>query len=257
MNGIDSFLKRKVAGVKVVYIAAIGAVILAIIAWNIYKRDQVGQKAGESLSDGIDAAMDYPDIDAIDRDAQAAVTNDLASDFVGELSNDEWAQKAINYIVQNNRANTLTAQLAIQKYLNGSDLSYSESLLVDYAIGGVGAPPVLPNIGKLPLPPSTTPQTPTVPTKPTNTTGKTTSGTTIVNLSSSQIRNMQSDFNKVFPAYRNSVSVNKGKLLDVNGKYDAQTTAWVKEFQKRTGLPITGKMDKVTYATLQRYHVTF
>lgn len=64
---------------------------------------------------------------------------------------------------------------------------------------------------------------------------------------------IQDFFRKVFPSYRSSVSVNRGQVIRVDGHFGPQTTAWVKEFQKRTHLTVDGEVGPRTMAKLRSY----
>jgi len=60
------------------------------------------------------------------------------------------------------------------------------------------------------------------------------------------VRKLQRGLNLVFPAYSH---------LDVDGVYGPKTTAVVKEFQKRSGIKATGKIDAATKAALKKVGV--
>lgn len=51
-----------------------------------------------------------------------------------------------------------------------------------------------------------------------------------------------------YPAYRNSVSVKRGQLIGVDGDFGAQSEAWTKEFQRRSGIGVDGKVGPQTWA---------
>ena len=67
------------------------------------------------------------------------------------------------------------------------------------------------------------------------------------------VSHLQMFFRNVFPAYRNSVTYKTGVLITVDGVFGLQTDAWVKEFQKRTGLVRDGIVGPLTYAQLRNY----
>lgn len=70
-----------------------------------------------------------------------------------------------------------------------------------------------------------------------------------------RVATLQKGLNKVFPAYRTAVSVNKGKLLTVDSIFGAATEAWIKEFQRRTGLSVDGIVGAKTIAKLAGYGI--
>lgn len=64
---------------------------------------------------------------------------------------------------------------------------------------------------------------------------------------------LQDFFRKVFPSYRNHVSVKKGQVITLDGHFGDQTEAWVKEFQERTSLKKDGIVGPLTVAKLRKY----
>lgn len=68
-----------------------------------------------------------------------------------------------------------------------------------------------------------------------------------------EVRYLQSFFRRVFPAYRDYVSVYRGRTIDVDGYFGSQTEAWVKEFQRRVGISQDGVVGKDTRAHLRRF----
>lgn len=67
------------------------------------------------------------------------------------------------------------------------------------------------------------------------------------------VKALQTFMNKMFPSYRNSVTVKKGKVITVDGIYGSQTVAWVKEFQKRVNISADGIVGGKTLAKLEGY----
>ena len=67
------------------------------------------------------------------------------------------------------------------------------------------------------------------------------------------VRVLQRFFLAVFPVYRNYVKVRPGVPMVVDGDFGAQTEAWVKEFQSRTGLTADGIVGPATVAKLRQY----
>lgn len=79
--------------------------------------------------------------------------------------------------------------------------------------------------------------------------------TTADYLTKAQIRKMQQSLRNNFPAYKNFVSVKKGQLITVDGIDGPQTRAWVKEFQKRTGLTVDGIVGPKTIKKMRQYGI--
>ena len=68
-----------------------------------------------------------------------------------------------------------------------------------------------------------------------------------------EVKALQQWLRTTFPDYKDSVSVRRGQLIDVDGKFLAQTDAWVREFQKRTGLFRDGVFGPASYAKAKTY----
>lgn len=64
---------------------------------------------------------------------------------------------------------------------------------------------------------------------------------------------LQQFLRNVFPAYRDSVSVQRGHLISVDGNFGLQTDAWVREFQHRTGLTEDGIVGPKTTSKLREF----
>ena len=70
-----------------------------------------------------------------------------------------------------------------------------------------------------------------------------------------RVRALQEGLRQVFPAYRNAVAVQRGRLIHVDSSFGAQTEAWVIEFQKRSGLVPDGVVCSKTAAALAAYSI--
>lgn len=101
--------------------------------------------------------------------------------------------------------------------------------------------------------PTSTPSTPKPPATPkppsTSVVKKGATGQTV--------RHIQDFFKRVFPAYRNAVSVKRGSVISVDGVFGDQTEAWVKEFQKRVGIERDGEVGPITLGKMRKYGYQF
>lgn len=67
------------------------------------------------------------------------------------------------------------------------------------------------------------------------------------------VRAVQDFLRHTFPAYKDSVSWMHGALLGVDGVFGHQTEAWVREFQRRTGITADGIVGPQTRAKMRDY----
>lgn len=79
--------------------------------------------------------------------------------------------------------------------------------------------------------------------------------TTSSYLTRAQITKLQRGLRTNFPAYKWKVKVKRGQLIAVDGFDGPQTQAWVKEFQRRTGLTVDGIVGPLTIAKLAQYGI--
>ena len=70
-----------------------------------------------------------------------------------------------------------------------------------------------------------------------------------------RVGNLQRGLRRVFPSYKHTVKVRRGVLISVDDYFGAQTKAWVREFQRRTGLLEDGVVGAKTIAKLARYGI--
>jgi hypothetical protein len=141
--GLSSLLKRKVAGVPVLYIVALFVVILAFVAWKMKPaKDLTTPPASDSEDTGTDSGTvpttiltGAPGL-GVGNSGPVEATNPAIID-----SNDAWIRRAVAWLVGQGVASGGTAQAALTKYVNGEDLSFDEGKLRDAAIKQFGLPP--------------------------------------------------------------------------------------------------------------------
>ena len=142
---IASLKAKKVLGVPVLYLMLLGAVVLMFFAWRM-KSPQDDIAAGD---DATDNPLDDPS-KATDADYSSLATNGTVTVTQGSTStteaitvqtNERWLSQGVNYLIAQGLAGGGQAQVALQKYLNGEQLSYSEGQLRDAVIKQYGLPP--------------------------------------------------------------------------------------------------------------------
>lgn len=151
--------QKKVMGVKVLYLALVFALALLFFAWKAKDAGIADDEATDTGTDGEqtgeltpeETAVDYPDFDGTDtiRPGTATETTDptvTTPEYTTE-TNETWGRKAIQWLVKNAGATTDGASIAIQKYLNGDQLSFAEGQLRDKAVAALDFPPTIPPSG--------------------------------------------------------------------------------------------------------------
>lgn len=136
-----ALLNKKVVGVPVLYLAGAFVAILAVVAWRM----KPAPEAAVTDPDADDTALD-PALD----DYAGLATNGTVTVVQGGTSaeeeskketNDDWERAAVAFLISEKLATAGEAQTAINKYLEGADLSYDEGRLRDAAVTKLGIPP--------------------------------------------------------------------------------------------------------------------
>jgi hypothetical protein len=162
MGKIAAFLQRKVFGVKVLYLVAVVVVVLLFFALKMESGisdeealDTVEETSGDFGITDAEATPTYPDFDGtgtVTVPSTSVGTTDPAVTpgsytSVPEETNETWGRKAIEWLVKNGGASADGATIAIQKYLNGDQLSFAEGELRNKAVTAIGFPPIIPPSG--------------------------------------------------------------------------------------------------------------
>lgn len=177
-----------------------------------------------------------PEHRAIDAMLTGAFTKAEADSLIARMLTDQASLARLYYIIWNRHIWSRSSGFVQQAY-NGSnphtDHVHFDGLASDDE-NGTHWPVVF---GSLPAP--------SVPTPPSVYLRLGSGGT--------QVGRVQLFLRNVFPAYRNFVNVKRGQLIGVDNTFGPQTEAWVKEFQRRTGLVDDGVVGPQTFAMLRKY----
>jgi hypothetical protein len=138
----QEILKKKVAGIPVLYLAGGFVVILAIVAYRMKSATAPAESNSEDAGaepGTSDAATDYSGLATsgtvtVVQSAQDSVETD-------PYTNSDWEQDSIAYLVSEKQVPGTAAQAAVNKYLEGGDLSYEEGQWIDACIAKFKAPP--------------------------------------------------------------------------------------------------------------------
>lgn len=143
MASFSEIANKRIAGVPVLYLAGAFVVILAIVAWKM----KPSTPAEEPTGDEGTTRDNVPDDDNVDYSGLA--TQGTVTVVQGttppvepvKSTNEDWERAAVDYLVDAKLATPSEAQSAINKYLEGSALSFDEGKLKDAAIIKLKLPP--------------------------------------------------------------------------------------------------------------------
>jgi LysM repeat protein len=153
-----SFLRKKVAGVPVLYVAALFVAVLALVAYRMRPAEPTEGDTDNS-TDQADVAGDPANADYSGLATNGTVTVQQGTDPatvtpVEVATNENWARKSANWLVAQGMASGTVAQTATRKYISGESLSVSEGKLIDAAVKQYGVPPEPLTAGGVSKPPA-------------------------------------------------------------------------------------------------------
>jgi len=148
---------QKIGPVPVVYIGAVIFVILAIVVTRTKFGQDTAAESDLTTQDEADVTAD----DIASADYGFAATRGTVTVTQGETTttasvvdtNDLWVRRAAEYLGGQGTWSTTTVQSALQKYVDGQELSYEQGKIRDAAVKQFGLPPetVTPgSVGKMP-----------------------------------------------------------------------------------------------------------
>ena len=142
-----SVLRRRVAGIPVLYLAGGAVVILAVVAWRM--RASNPETPSEDTGNDVPMETNQNDEAQLDSDGYAAFTAkgsitaappEKIETEKPEETNSTWLKKAVEARVKEG-ASAGTVQNALQAYLAGAQLTYAQGQERDRAIKTFGLPP--------------------------------------------------------------------------------------------------------------------
>ncbi len=138
MEKVTALLNRKVAGIPV-YVVAL--VVAAGVLWYAIRLRPTADSTDPepSANDSTDTGSDFGDGEQPVFTATPPVPVGSVTSTNND-TNEAWGQRAISFLVANG-ASAGEAGTAINKYLNGDNLSYAEGVLRDKAVAELGIPP--------------------------------------------------------------------------------------------------------------------
>lgn len=147
MANMSELMRKKVAGVPVIYLAGAAVIILGIVAYrmkpttNPATTDNTATDAANpsGATDEANAGADYAGLSSTGTVVVAPQTT-TPVDAVKE-TNESWGRTAATYLTTEKHHNAGDAQEAITLYLQGSPLSFDQGAMRDEAIAKLGYPP--------------------------------------------------------------------------------------------------------------------
>lgn len=160
-KGRGGFLRKKVAGIPVLYLALAAAIVLAVIAYRLNAAPSSNSAADPNVDPSADPSGDgvlFPE--PTTGTVIVAPTNPIPTPTDSIDTNDEWLKKSVLFLINERGANPGIAQVALQTYLEGNSLTVEQGKLRDAAVRQFGLPPETFTAGDTALPrPSVIPRT--------------------------------------------------------------------------------------------------
>jgi hypothetical protein len=138
---ISAVLQRKVFGIPVMYLAALFVAVLVFFAWRM--RDASSEETPATEPEGDPGSGGGTGGESFGGDSSGPLVTNLpvTPTTVVTDSNALWARRAIEWLYTVGGSTPELATRAITLYIEGSDLSYGQSALVDKANRQFGLPP--------------------------------------------------------------------------------------------------------------------
>jgi hypothetical protein len=143
---------KKVVGVPVLYLAAVGVVILAVVAWRM-KPTPDSTPTDAASTPGQDAQVDENGLAVPGTSPYAGLSSNGTVTVVQQpsadadttptkpIDNEDWARKGAEWLTATHGVSGSAAIAALTKYISGTDRTFDEQTLVDMVIKEKGQPP--------------------------------------------------------------------------------------------------------------------
>jgi hypothetical protein len=144
MASFQEITQKKIAGVPVLYLAAAFVAILAIVAWKMKPSVPPEEPTGDESTTPGNVPTAEGDVDYSGLATNGTVTVVQGSQTpteAKEQTNDDWERAAVDYLVDSKLATPGDAQIAINTYLEGGNLSFEQGKLRDAAVAKLKLPP--------------------------------------------------------------------------------------------------------------------
>lgn len=161
----SGWTSKRVYGIPIVYLAGGFVAILVIVAY-------LGSKKNTTGNAGTATATNAPVDPYATVTSTGTVSTGVPVYYVGSntqnvdtgtiQTNSDWQKQAVEYLVSTG-VSVGDAQGAIQAYLNGQDMTYTQGGYVNNVVAKYGVPPTINNIGTVAPPATTSTSTPSDP----------------------------------------------------------------------------------------------
>lgn len=250
---VEVFAQRKVLGVKTLYLVGVLVALLAVYAFYMSrkKKTAAGNAAGSVAADVATYTSTNPGIEGVNQAVAAVGTDTLASTTVAPIDNDAWSQLVVKYFQDSKTLDAISAQMLVAKYLSGASLTYNEGNLMNAAIGVVGQPPMTIVPGGVQAPVTVVTPTPSPAPTPTPVPAPTPAPTpSLAPYPYGSQRFLNGSRGAVVGQIQSRLNTVNGAGLAVDNVFGIKTTAAVRAYQSRTGIPVDGVVGPVTWGYL-------
>jgi len=158
---IAELTKKKVIGIPVPYLAVGGVVILVVVAVKTKSvptesEAVAAEPEGDLASRGPIGGDVYPSMPEGTVIVAPVTSPEVGPSNTEIADNDTWLRRGVALLIKNGK-NPGSAQVALQLYLDGGNMTYEQGIMRDMVIREFGIPPFAGSVGSTgsaPLPPA-------------------------------------------------------------------------------------------------------